>query len=236
MYESAFTVGHKADRSPVTAADEAAERLILSELARLDPDLPVLAEESFGRGIVPDVAGGPFWAVDPLDGTKEFIRRNGEFTVNIGLIARGAPVAGVVYAPALRVLYLAYGPGTAVVETAGGKPRAVAARLPDPDGLVAVVSRSHRNPETDAQLAEWPVKQLRSAGSSLKFCTVARGEADVYPRLGPTNEWDTAAGHAVVAAAGGSVCVVGGDELRYGKPGFGNPPFIVRGRVTPPAG
>ena len=230
IYESDFAVRRKADRSPVTVADEVAERLILSELARLDPDLQVLAEESFAHGVAPDVGERPFWAVDPLDGTKEFIRRNGEFTVNIGLVADRAPVAGVVYAPALRVLYLAAGAGTAVVETGGAAPHPIAARVPEADGLVVVASRSHDGPRTDAYLKTVLVRRTRVMGSSLKFCLVAAGKADLYPRIGPTNEWDTAAGHAVVIAAGGSVRTVAGAELRYGKPGFRNGPFIVRGR------
>ena len=229
VYGGDFAVRAKEDRSPVTAADEAAERLIVSDLARLDPALPVLAEERSARGDVPDVGDGPFWAVDPLDGTKEFVSRNGEFTVNIGLIDRGEPVAGVVYAPAAGRLFLAAGPGKVTAEEGGKPPRPIAAAAPGSDGLIVVASRSHRDAETDAYLATIPVLHLTSAGSSLKFCLVACGEADVYPRFGPTMEWDTAAGHAVLRAAGGSVRTPVGHGLRYGKPGFRNPPFIARG-------
>ena len=229
VYDSDFAVRAKEDRSPVTAADEAAERLIVRELARLDPALPVLAEEQFAGGDIPDVGAGPFWAVDPLDGTKEFVSRNGEFTVNIGLIENGEPVAGIVYAPAVGRLFLAAGPGKVTAEEDGAPPRPVAASAPGGDGLVVVASRSHRDAETDEYLATLPVSRLTSAGSSLKFCLVACGEADIYPRFGPTMEWDTAAGHAVLRAAGGTVRTPDGDELRYGKPGFRNPPFIARG-------
>jgi 3'(2'), 5'-bisphosphate nucleotidase len=230
VYDSDFAVRSKEDHSPVTAADEAAETLILTELAKLDPPLPVLAEESFARGEVPDIGHGPFWAVDPLDGTKEFVSRNGEFTVNIGLIENAAPVAGVVYAPSRNSLYLAAGPGKVTAEIDGAPPRSIMAAAPGGDGFVVVASRSHRNAETDAYLETLQVRRITSAGSSLKFCIVASGEADVYPRLGRTMEWDTAAGHAILATAGGSVRTVDGAELTYGKPGFENPPFIAWGR------
>ena len=232
VYDSAFAVRDKADKSPVTAADESAERLILQRLARLTPALPVLAEESFAAGKVPDIGSVPFWAVDPLDGTKEFVSRNGEFTVNIALVVNGAPLIGVVHAPARRRLYVAAGPGNVTAEIDGGPPHAIAARTFDPDGLVVVASRSHRDAATDAYLDTLRVSSLTSAGSSLKFCVIADGEADIYPRFGPTMEWDTAAGHAVLAAAGGSVKTVEGKPLAYGKPGFRNPGFIARGRES----
>ncbi len=227
-YADGVTTRRKADASPVTDADEAAERIILAGLARLDPETPVVAEESVAAGRVPEVAGRAFWLVDPLDGTKEFIGRNGEFTVNIARIEDGRPVLGVVYAPAIGVSYLAHD-GRAFRIRDGGAPESIHARPAPAAGLVAVVSRSHRSPETDAFLADFAIAEERSAGSSLKFCLVAAGEADLYPRLGRTMEWDTAAGHAVVAAAGGSVRRLDGSDLVYGKPGFENPHFVVRG-------
>ncbi len=227
-YDAGVTVRAKADSSPVTDADEAAERLIVDALRALAPDVPVVAEEMFAEHGAPEVAGGPFWLVDPLDGTKEFISRNGEFTVNIALVEAGRPVLGIVHAPAVGVTYTA-ADGAAFVETGDGPARPIHARRPAADGVVALVSRSHRTPETDAFPPPYTGTADRSAGSSLKFCIVAAGEADIYPRLGRTMEWDTAAGHAVVAAAGGSVRTLDGEEQRYGKPGLLNPDFVVRG-------
>ena len=232
IYNSDFSVRSKEDRSPVTAADEASEKLIIDHLSHLEPTLPVLAEESFAGGAVPDVSNGTFWAVDPLDGTKEFVNRNGEFTVNIGLISDGTPAAGVVYAPARRRLYVAAGPGTATAEINGRARTPISARTMNSKALIAVASRSHRDKQTDKYLESLRVAELTSAGSSLKFCEIASGEADVYPRFGPTMEWDTAAGHAVLAAAGGSVETVDGTELRYGKPGFCNSAFIAWGQKS----
>ncbi len=230
-YGGEVVVRAKADATPVTDADEAAERLIVEALARLTPELPVVAEELAAAGCIPDVSGGRFWLVDPLDGTKEFISRNGEFTVNIALVEDARPVLGVVHAPALGLTYFSDG-ASGFAQSDGGTARAIHARRAPAGGLVAAVSRSHRTPETDAFLADVAVAEERTAGSSLKFGLVAAGEVDVYPRFGRTMEWDTAAGHAVVAAAGGSVRTPDGDELAYGKPGFENPSFIVRGRVA----
>ena len=230
IYESDFDVRSKDDRSPVTNADERAENIIVPRLAALTPDIPIVAEESVSAGNIPDVSGGTFWLVDPLDGTREFISRNGEFTVNIGLIENGYPTLGVVYVPVHRRLYMASGPGAAFVENDGGKPEPIAARAPAADGLVAVASRSHRDAQTDEFLEKLNIKDFTAAGSSLKFCLVAAAAADIYPRFGRTMEWDTAAGHAVLAAAGGTVRTIDGDDLRYGKNGFENPFFVARGR------
>lgn len=233
LYGGPVAVRLKDDASAVTAADEAAERAILSVLARRCPDIPVVAEEQAAGGGVP--AFGPrFFLVDPLDGTKEFLGRNGEFTVNVGLVEAGEPVAGVVLAPVPGRLFFGaagFGAGEAAVRdgSAGGW-RPVAARAPAPDGWVAVVSRSHADARTDGFLAGLPVKQRLRAGSSLKFCLVAAGEADVYPRFGTTMEWDTAAGHAVLAGAGGCVLTPEGDPFVYGKPGYRNGFFVARGR------
>ncbi len=233
IYKRDFAVRAKEDASPVTEADEAAERLILAELAQLSPDMPAVAEESVAAGNVPAPLGNRFWLVDPLDGTKEFINRNGEFTVNIALVEGGRPVMGVVYAPAIgRMFCGTVGVGATMQRVEDGEldePSPIAVREPAADGLVVVASRSHRDAKTDEYLAQYQVRELTSAGSSLKFCLVAAGEADLYPRLGRTMEWDTAAGHAILAAAGGSVETLDGAPLSYGKPGFENPFFVARG-------
>ena len=238
IYETDFAVERKDDASPVTEADEKAEAIILDRLKAIAPDIPVIAEESAAAGNIPDVADR-FFLVDPLDGTKEFIRRNGEFTVNIALVENGEPVAGVVYAPALGMVALAESPEAARETTLqpGQRPadadwKPLTTRARPQCGPVAVASRSHRSPETDAFLADHGVTETRSAGSSLKFILVARGEADLYPRLGRTMEWDTAAGHAVLRAAGGIVLTLNGDPLTYAKRerGYDNPEFVAWGR------
>jgi len=232
VYRGDFSARAKRDLTPVTEADEAAERLILEGLAALDPTTPVISEEAASAGRIPHVAGR-FWLVDPLDGTKEFISRNGEFTVNIALIENGAPVLGVVHAPALaRIFWGEKGVGAA--EGAIGSSGDIAWKdlhvRPCPtDGATVVASRSHRDAATDGFLRKVKVKSLCQAGSSLKFCLVAAGEADLYPRFGRTMEWDTAAGHAVLAAAGGKVVTEDGQPLSYGKRarGYDNPGFIA---------
>ena len=221
----------KADRSPVTAADEEAEKLILNILQAAAPDLPVVAEESAAAGALPDISNGVFFLVDPLDGTKEFLNRNGEFTVNIALIEHGKPTAGVVFAPAVHRLFWGSGVKAFEEKTDTGRTAVIATRPTPANGMVAIASRSHRDRLTDEYLAHYPIKEIVAAGSSLKFCVIAAGEADIYPRHGATMEWDTAAGHAVLAAAGGHVEVETGEPLTYGKAGRGydNPAFIARG-------
>ena len=239
IYRDGFTVSHKADQTPVTAADHAAENIILEHLARLAPAVPVVAEEAAAAGSIPQVRE-EFFLVDPLDGTKEFIHRRGEFTVNIALIRQRMPVLGVVYSPVGGMLYAGnVAAGRAFrcshpAEAATCGPRQPLHVRPVPvAGITAVVSRSHSTPETDAYLDNYTVTDRVSVGSSLKFCLVAAGEADLYPRLGPTMEWDTAAGHAVLAAAGGKVLAPGGEPLAYGKPGFRNSYFIASGTLSP---
>lgn len=229
IYAGDFDVQTKADQSPVTAADEAAERIILEHLAVLTPGIPVIAEESVAAGVVPDVSGGTFWLVDPLDGTKEFVSRNGEFTVNIALIEGRRPTLGVVYAPARDRLFYASGPGQAFAVEQGAPARNISVRKPGPDGLIVVASRSHRDAKTDEYLKKFNVKEIRAGGSSLKFCLVATGEADFYPRLGRTMEWDIAAGHAVLTGAGGNVKTLEGEDFLYNKSGFENGFFVARG-------
>ncbi|MBW7849532.1 MAG: 3'(2'),5'-bisphosphate nucleotidase CysQ [Rhodospirillales bacterium] len=232
IYESDFAVRAKADSSPVTEADELGEAEILKALAELTPDIPVVSEEAAAAGHIPSV-DDRFWLVDPLDGTKEFVKRNGEFTVNIALVEHGMPVLGVVHAPALGRTFAGSVPGGAAVTEPDGRVRLIAVRDVPDEGLTVVASRSHGDPALlDAFLAGRKAARIANAGSSLKFCLVAAGEADVYPRFGPTMEWDTAAGHAVVLAAGGRVTDADGRPLTYGKPGFRNPHFIVWGRAS----
>ncbi len=228
VYAGDFAVRGKDDASPVTEADERAEAIIVPALQALTPQTPVVAEEAVAAGNCPAV-GDRFWLVDPLDGTKEFISRNGEFTVNIALIEHGVPVLGVVLAPALGRLFAGVvGQGAFVEE--GGQRRAIACRRPPPEGLTVVASRSHGDAAAlDAFLQGRTVASLKNAGSSLKLCLVATGEADLYPRLGRTMEWDIAAGHAVLSAAGGGVKEISGTPLRYGKPEFSNPHFVASG-------
>ena len=242
VYATDFNVDRKDDASPVTQADEKAEALILKGLAEAEPGLDVIAEESVSAGYIPE-HGVRFALVDPLDGTKEFINRNGQFTVNIGIIEHGKPVMGVVYAPAINRLFVAEGPDKAwQADVNPGEPvPASDARMPlhirrcPDEGLTAIASKSHRSPQTDAFLKKFKVSEIISAGSSLKFCLLAAGEADLYPRMGRTMEWDTAAGQAVAEAAGGRVLTEDGEPLRYGKRerGYDNPHFIVYGDVTP---
>jgi 3'(2'), 5'-bisphosphate nucleotidase len=227
----------KEDHSPCTAADQDTERFILAELARDMPNIPVVAEESAVDGRTPKI-GAHFFLVDPLDGTKEFLSRNGEFTVNIAEIENGVPVRGVVYAPAKNRLFfgeMQSGAFELGLRSGAGpdwsKARPIHVRKPAADGMIAVASRSHRDSKTDEYLAHYNVKDFVTAGSSLKFCLVAAGEADIYPRHGRTMEWDTAAGHAVLNAAGGSVTKLDGAPFLYGKAseGFANPFFVAKG-------
>jgi 3'(2'), 5'-bisphosphate nucleotidase len=225
----------KPDGTPLTEADLAAERAILSALGAACPDIPVVSEES-----PPEGAAMPerFLLVDPLDGTKEFLGGSGEFTVNIAFVCANRPVAGVVLAPALDALWIgAEGEGATRTDLATGATRPISVR-PRAAPPVAVASRSHADAETEAFLLQLGVAERRSVGSSLKFCLVAEGEADVYPRFGPTMEWDTAAGHAVLLSAGGRVETPAGAPLLYGLGGRGwrNPSFIAWGGDLPKPG
>jgi 3'(2'), 5'-bisphosphate nucleotidase len=230
----------KSDLSPVTCADQESEALILAGLTRIAPQIPVVAEEEAAAGRIPAI-GRIFFLVDPLDGTREFIAGRLEFTINIALIVDGVPVFGLVYAPASgdffftpklnHAVFVRLQPGVACEPLSLTAFSPVQVRKPQSDALVAVASRSHMNPETEALLAKYPIASRQSAGSSLKFCLVAKGEADIYPRVGRTYEWDTAAGHAVLLAAGGSVLMLNGAPLRYGKvqDRFANPDYIAWG-------
>ncbi len=233
VYATNFEANTKADASPVTEADTAAEAIILPLLQRLTPGIPIVAEEAAAAGDIPDVGDGPFWLVDPLDGTKEFLKRNGEFTVNIALIANRQPILGVVLLPAKGRLYSGIIGCGAWRQDGDGPDIPISVRLAPQDGLTVIGSRSHGDAAEMARfLKGHQVAETISAGSSLKFCLVAEGAADVYPRLGRTMEWDTAAGHAVLAAAGGRVTLTDGEPFTYAKNAiFENPHFVAWGGV-----
>ena len=237
-FHAAMQVKLKGDNSPVTQADQESEAVMLAALARLAPGIEVVSEESCGTiGALPQ----RFFLVDPLDGTKEFIQRRSDFTVNVALIEDGRPSFGLVYAPARALLAVTVAKGNAVSAelhpSASGADLSqlclttLRARVPDPQGLTALVSLSHLDPETDAYLAKLNIAGRSGVGSSVKFLALAKGEADIYPRFGPTMEWDTAAGQAMLEAAGGRVVTLSGEPLRYGKTeaGLRNPSFIAWG-------
>src|SRR5579872_3254764 len=231
VYAEPFEVRQKVDKTPVTEADLAAERIIEQILREALPDIPVVSEET----AEPEgwTAPGPrFWSVDPLDGTREFVNHTDEFAVNIGLVENGRAVLGIVYGPAIGVTYAA-ADGKAMRRRGSGDFETIAARKPPPDGIVVVHSRSHENSQ---RLAEYfaeqsvPILERKKCGSALKFGVLASGEADFYPRFGTTMEWDTAAGQAILEAAGGSVVTISGTPLVYGKPGLKNEGFLAWGK------
>ena len=233
VYAEPFDVVKKDDQTPVTEADFAAERVIVKMLSEAFPDIPIVSEETAPEdGFKPPAAR--FWVVDPLDGTKEFVAKNGEFCVCIGLVEDGVPVLGVLYGPARGVTYAAHGPGTAIRIRDGGAAEKIAARGPGAEGIVIIHSRSHEN---SRRLAEYfqgkpaPILRRDVCGSALKFGVLAAGEADFYPRFGTTMEWDTAAGQAVLEAAGGCVLDLDGGRLRYGKHDLKNSGFLAWGKA-----
>jgi 3'(2'), 5'-bisphosphate nucleotidase len=229
----------KADGSPVTVADRESEAIILAALARIAPGVPVVSEEAAAAGHTPAV-GTSFFLVDPLDGTKPYLRREPHFTINVALIEECRPVFGLVYAPALEDLWITIGPGQAAAArlAPSSEPASLAdcglvplrTRVPNPKRMSALVSQQNLDKATERFLAGYRITERRAVSSSLKFGLLARGDADVYPRAGPTSEWDTAAGHAVLAAAGGTVTTFDGKPLRYGKPRFRNTGFVAWGR------
>jgi 3'(2'), 5'-bisphosphate nucleotidase len=240
VYAEPFEVIQKSDQTPVTEADLASERVVVRMLTEAFPDIPIVSEETAPEdGFRPPAAR--FWVVDPLDGTKEFIKKRSDFTVNIALIEQGRPIFGLVYAPARSLLAVTVAAGEAVeaelppsasgADLAKLQQKKLKVRAADPKGLTALVSLSHLDPETEAFLAKLKIAKRSGAGSAIKFLEIARGEADVYPRFGPTMEWDTAAGQAVLEAAGGRVVTTKGEPLRYGKTdaGLRNPGFIAWG-------
>ena len=232
----------KEDNSPVTEADRAAEAIIMDGLAKVAAGIPVIAEESAYAGALPDT-GAEFFLVDPLDGTREFVKGGNDFTVNIGLVRDGAPAVGAILLPETgKIFWGAVGAGAwrgVVVDGKVTEPERVSVRDAGGDPITVVASKSHRTPETDAYIHKYDVEKLVSAGSSMKFCVVASGKADLYPRMGPTMQWDTAAGDAILRAAGGSVITLDGKPLAYGPngaagaEGYRNPWFIAAGGLVP---
>jgi 3'(2'), 5'-bisphosphate nucleotidase len=222
-----MAVRAKDDGSPVTAADAAADKAIHVVLEAKAPGIPIVSEESEASSL--PAPKGSYFLIDPLDGTRAFVRGSDEFTVNIALIEEGKPTLGVILVPRWRELYWVNAEGEAMAERGKG-PARIEARAAPTEGLVAVVSRTNRTSETEAFLASQPIARESTASSSLKFCQIASGLADIYPRFGPTCEWDTAAGDAILRAAGGSVTTPEGAPLTYGKPKFLNGPFIARGK------
>jgi 3'(2'), 5'-bisphosphate nucleotidase len=243
-FGSGVAVETKADTTPVTVADHVAEEILLAGIGKAAPGIPVIAEEAVAAGKMPSI-GNAFFLVDPLDGTRAFIRQSPEFTINIGLIENRCPVFGIIYAPALAQLFATLAPDKAVevaiapdagpASLADLRTKRLTTRKPNPQALVAFASRSHATESTDAFLQRLPIAEKRRASSSLKFCLIARGEADLYARLGQTSEWDTAAGHAILSAAGGTVTTLEGVPLQYGKSdaGFANPHFVAWGTRRP---
>jgi 3'(2'), 5'-bisphosphate nucleotidase len=240
-FKTGVAVSTKADTTPVTVADHEAEEILLAGLNAAAPGVPVIAEEEVAAGRTPAI-GDRFFLVDPLDGTRAFIRHSPEFTINIGLIEAGRPTFGIIYAPALTLLFATLDPKHAVeVAIAPGDEatlrghtlKPLKGRDPDMKALIAFASRSHAAEGTDAYLKRFAIAEKRKASSSLKFCLIARGEADLYARLGETSEWDTAAGDAILSAAGGTVTTLNGEPLGYGKTEarFANPKFVAWGRA-----
>ncbi len=238
IYEQGSAVEFKDDKSPLTEADKAAHKYIVSELTKLTPDIPIVSEESdpatWENTNYSIESWEKFWLVDPLDGTKEFIKKSGEFTVNIALIENYLPTVGVVFAPAIYTMYTGSVEENLATKQVGGLDRPEhsisTTKSPDKNNLRLVASKDHAGPAVTAMIENLPGKPvLKSMGSSLKFCLIAEGEADIYPRLLPTMEWDTAAAHAVVRAAGGQINAVNDNEFVYGKPGLKNDYFICLG-------
>lgn len=226
---SGITTTQKSDASPVTQADQAAEDIIFATLQKLTPNLPRVGEEAFSLGFVPEDCGSTFWLIDPIDGTRDFIAGGTSYTVNIALVSHYAPVLGIVATPADGRIWLGAVDVPAEMITPDGTRAKIAARA-RPAKPVVMMSRSHLDDETRAYVATLGDVEPFNIGSSLKFCVIAEGKADIYPRFGPTSEWDTAAGHAVLLSAGGKVSNPDGSPFTYGKQGFLNGPFIATGR------
>ena len=229
-YDGPAQVETKEDDSPLTQADRAAHECIVAALTALTPDIPVLSEESEGISTEKRMSWNRFWLVDPLDGTHEFVEKNGEFTVNIALIEEGQPICGVVHAPALNQTYTGHIETGAHCRDGKEKQRKIRIRPVPQNGVSVITSRRHGDPTKIKKLLKGrTIKEIQNAGSSLKFCIVASGDADIYPRFGRTMEWDTAAGQAVLEAAGGRVSTLDGKPFRYAKAGYENPHFIAWG-------
>lgn len=229
-YESDVVVHLKEDDSPVTIADKEASEFIINELAKITPDIPVVSEEQDDALNVSAAQTNRFWLIDPLDGTKSFIRKSGDFTVNIALIEHGAPVGGAIYAPLTRTSYFTAEDAKAYKQIGDNLPTSIKTRPVPPTGQVVLTSHSHQNSETEAYIEALPnVRELKPVSSSLKFCVVAEGRADIYPRFGPTMQWDVGAGHAILKAAGGLIELPDGSPFTYPQDTFKNPFFIASG-------
>jgi 3'(2'), 5'-bisphosphate nucleotidase len=230
IYHSEFSVSYKDDSSPLTEADRLSHDILLRALRDISPGIPVCSEEGSARPYRERKGWSEFYLVDPLDGTKEFIKRNGEFTVNVGLIRQGVPILGVIYAPVTDTLYFSSEGEGSWKQIGREAPEKISVmNAPRTEGIIVVSSRSHGSEDLEAFLAKLKVREKISAGSSLKFCLVAEGKADIYPRFGPTWEWDTAAGHAILLEAGGRVTTPDGlAELSYNKETLKHEGFIAR--------
>ncbi|MGQ3887928.1 3'(2'),5'-bisphosphate nucleotidase CysQ [Legionella sp. CNM-1927-20] len=229
LYQGKVDYCIKSDNSPLTQADLASHKIIVKKLCALTPKVPIISEENTDLENLNWQNSHQFWLVDPLDGTKEFINKNGEFTINIALIEKNQPVLGVVAAPALDILYAGFRGGDAIKMDKNGNKEVIKVTHPTEDGVYVIGSRSHNDPEAmDTFLLDKKVAKFIAIGSSLKFCKIAEGSAHLYPRLGYTMEWDTAAGHAILLAAGGNVEQLKGKPLLYGKKGFKNPFFVAK--------
>jgi 3'(2'), 5'-bisphosphate nucleotidase len=232
FYGSSAGVTLKADESPLTHADQASHELIVSRLASLTPDIPVISEES--KLISPEQlkSYSRFWLVDPLDGTKEFLKKTGDFTVNIALIENRRPILGVIYVPVQQLFYFAENGKGAFKQNGHRSPSPIKIRRANADSLCVVASKDHAGPQVELMLKKIPGAELTSMGSSLKFCLVAEGKADIYPRFVPTMEWDTAAADCILTVAGGSVFALDGKLLEYQKPGLKNDSIIAVGDLS----
>ncbi len=235
IYNKEFEINYKSDSSPVTNADKSAEEYILKKLNNIFPDIPVISEESYSNKIIPNY-DKKFFLVDPLDGTKEFIKKNGEFTVNIGFVNEGFTKIGFINAPAKNKIFFNDGKKSYIIDTKTKdkiciqKARQIRVNGEKKSNLIATISRSHNGKEIENFLKDYDINKVNYLGSSYKFCSIASGEAHIYPRMSPTCEWDTAAGHAILKTAGGNVTLLNGEELKYGfkENNFINPYFIAR--------
>ncbi len=235
IYNSKFEINHKNDNSPVTNADRDAEEFILKKLNNIFPNIPIISEEAYSNNIIPSY-DKKFFLIDPLDGTKEFIKKNGEFTVNIAFIDEGFTKIGFINAPAKNKIFFNDEKKSYVIETKSKdqisiqKAKQIKVSNEKQKNLIATISRSHAEKETENLLKNYDIDKINYLGSSYKFCSIASGEAHIYPRMSPTCEWDTAAGHAILKTAGGNTRLLNGEELRYGfkENNFINPYFIAR--------
>ncbi len=231
IYNQNFEVRYKHDKSPVTVADKIAEETIIEGLAELFPEIPIIAEESFTHNTKLPTADSPFFLIDPLDGTKQFVNHEGEFTVNVALIEQHAPTMGIIHIPVTNTTYWTSGDNNAWRQLGDNEPEIIRCTKADPAALRVILSKSHSNEETESYLKSLPIKERMNAGSSLKFCRIAEGKADLYPRFGSIMEWDIAAGHAILTAAGGSVTEFDGRPILYGRKTFRTPYFLAKGTV-----